>query len=45
VTFLGKGDSFGELAIMNQSRRENTVVTKEKTEFLVVNADVRFKMY
>lgn len=42
VTFLGKGDAFGDLAILNNTVRETTVITKEKTEFLVITHSVGY---
>ena len=38
--FLSRGDSFGELALVNQARREITVVSKEHVELLVLNGEV-----
>ena len=40
VTFLGKGDSFGESAILNNTEREASVISKENVEFLVITHEV-----
>ncbi|KAL4226239.1 hypothetical protein ACF0H5_014223 [Mactra antiquata] len=34
VMFLNRGDSFGDLAILNNARRETTVISREKIELL-----------
>ncbi|OWF34659.1 uncharacterized protein LOC110443900 [Mizuhopecten yessoensis] len=36
VLFLNRGDSFGEQAIMTQSLRQTTVISREKIELLVM---------
>ena len=38
VCFLNRGDSFGEQAIIHQSAREVSVVTKAITELLCITA-------
>ncbi|KAK3762783.1 hypothetical protein RRG08_040480 [Elysia crispata] len=39
VLYYGRGDSFGELAIMNATRRQSTVISKEDIELLVISAE------
>ncbi|XP_052266404.1 uncharacterized protein LOC127868549 [Dreissena polymorpha] len=34
VMFLSRGDSFGDVSILNNSRRETTVISREKIELL-----------
>ncbi|KAL3851624.1 hypothetical protein ACJMK2_015357 [Sinanodonta woodiana] len=41
VMFLNRGDSFGDVAIMNHSRRESTVISRERIELLCM-ADTDF---
>ena len=38
--FLNRGDSFGDVAILNGSRRETTVISREKIELLVMGDSV-----
>ena len=40
VCFMGRGDSFGELAIINRTTRDCTVITKETSQFLVLRDEV-----
>ena len=42
VCYLGKGDTFGELGILNQSPREITVISKSPVELLCLEAKVSF---
>nr|KAG5706415.1 hypothetical protein BaRGS_033176 [Batillaria attramentaria] len=37
VMYYNRGDSFGELAIMNNSRRQSTVISKENMQLLVLS--------
>lgn len=41
VMFLNRGDSFGDVAILNGSVRETTVISREKIELLVMGDSVR----
>ncbi|XP_030828362.1 uncharacterized protein LOC100888893 [Strongylocentrotus purpuratus] len=43
VNILKKGASFGEIALLKDSRRKATVVCLENTEFLVVDSDDFFE--
>ncbi|XP_045167047.1 uncharacterized protein LOC123530343 [Mercenaria mercenaria] len=36
IMFLNRGDSFGDVAILNNARRETTVISREKIELLVM---------
>eukprot|EP00057_Strongylocentrotus_purpuratus_P010911 XP_011665385.1 PREDICTED: uncharacterized protein LOC587954 isoform X3 [Strongylocentrotus purpuratus] len=39
LAILLRGDSFGELAILNQSKRTSTVTTRENVEMFVISAE------
>ena len=41
VCFMGRGEAFGELAIINRTKRDATVITKETSQFLVLRDEVR----
>ncbi|CAD5115243.1 DgyrCDS4238 [Dimorphilus gyrociliatus] len=38
VCFLNRGDSFGELGIINRAKRSTTIVSKETVEFLCLSS-------
>ena len=45
ITELREGSSFGELALIHECKRRATIVSKEKSEFLVIHKEdfeVRF---
>ncbi|XP_072029223.1 uncharacterized protein [Amphiura filiformis] len=39
VAFLKRGDSFGELAILNNTRRASTVITKDTVQLLCISVE------
>lgn len=39
VNFLRRGDSFGELAILHDTRRQSTVISREPIELLVISKE------
>lgn len=41
VMFLNRGDSFGDIAILNNARRETTVISRERIELLVMSDEVQ----
>ncbi|CAH1784075.1 unnamed protein product [Owenia fusiformis] len=43
--YLSKGDSFGELAIMNQSKRQSTVLSKTYVELLSISVQTYEKIF
>ena len=40
IMFLNRGDSFGDIAILNNARRETTVISRDKIELLVMSDNV-----
>lgn len=40
IMFLNRGDSFGDIALLNNARRETTVISREKIELLVMSDEV-----
>ena len=40
IMYYNRGDSFGELAIMNGSRRQSTVISKDNIQLLVLTDTV-----
>ena len=42
VCFMGRGDSFGDLSIIDHKPRDSSVITKETTQFLVLRDEVCF---
>ena len=40
VCFMGRGDSFGDVAIIDREPRDSSVITKEATQFLVIRDEV-----
>ena len=40
IMYYNRGDSFGELAIMNGSRRQSTVISKDSIQLLVLTDTV-----
>lgn len=40
VCFLNRGESFGELGLINNAPRQATVISKEPVELLVINDEV-----
>ncbi|XP_064632602.1 uncharacterized protein LOC135490947 [Lineus longissimus] len=45
VCFLHRGDSFGELAIVNQSARQSTVIAKDYIEMLVISDEAYERIF
>lgn len=41
VCFLGRGDNFGEAAIMDKVPRDCTVISKERVELFCLSEEVR----
>ena len=41
VCFMGRGDSFGDLAIINRAPRECNVITKDHVELLCLSEEVK----
>ena len=44
VCFLGRGDTFGELAIINKTLREITVISKSRLELLCLQSEVGWQI-
>lgn len=42
IMFLNRGDSFGDVAILNNARRETTVISREKIELLCMTDTVTY---
>lgn len=40
LCFLGRGENFGELGIINNALRSATVITREPTELLIIHEEV-----
>jgi len=40
IMFLNRGDSFGDIAILNNARRETTVISRDTIELLVMSDNV-----
>jgi len=41
--FLGRGEAFGDLAIVNKAPRESTIISRDNVELLVFGDEVRIK--
>ncbi|KAK3762835.1 hypothetical protein RRG08_040529 [Elysia crispata] len=39
VAYLTKGQTFGELAIINRSRRQSSIIAREESQFLTISID------
>ena len=40
LCFLGRGENFGELGIINKALRSATVITREPVELLIIHEEV-----
>ncbi|GFS25801.1 cyclic nucleotide-binding domain-containing protein 2-like [Elysia marginata] len=39
VAYLTKGQTFGELAIINRSKRQSSIIAREESQFLTISID------